>query len=227
MFFRNLHSWNVSPKEAIDIQNRLKELLNFNTNVHNVSLVAGVDLSFFGEYGLAVIVVLDRNFDIKDVVYHVQKIEFPYVPGLLAFREGPVFLKAWEKLQTEVDVVFFDGHGIAHPRFMGIASHMGLFIEKPTIGVAKRKLVGNYENVPEEVYSYSYIKYNDKTIGIAFRSKKKTKPIFISPGNLIDLQSSLHITKLFLNGYKLPEPTRLAHIYTQKLKKEFIGKEPQ
>ncbi|ANQ54414.1 endonuclease V [Thermosipho affectus] len=223
MIYKKLHNWNITPKEAINIQNELKKLLKFKKFEKETFLVAGVDLSFPNKYGLAVIVVLDQKFNIKEIVHHIEKVKFPYIPGLLAFREGPIFLKAWEKLKTNVDIVFFDGHGIAHPRKLGIASHMGLWIEKPTIGIAKSKLVGNYKEPEKKHGSFSYLEYSGERLGIVYRSKDNVKPIFISPGYLIDIGSSLKITKLFIGKYKLPEPTRLAHIYTQKIKKKFLS----
>ncbi|SHH21530.1 endonuclease V [Thermosipho atlanticus] len=223
MLYKKLHDWNISPKKAIDIQSTLKKLLKFEKIEKEISLVAGVDLSFFKEYGLAVIVVLDYDFNIREIVHHVEKVSYPYIPGLLAFREGPIFIKAWEKLKTDVDIVFFDGHGIAHPRKLGIASHMGLWIEKATIGIAKSKLIGNYKEPGKKRGNFSYLEYDGEKIGIVYRSRNNVKPIFISPGYLIDLESSLKITKSFITKYRLPEPTRLAHLYTQKIKKEHLS----
>ncbi|MBO8160245.1 MAG: endonuclease V [Thermosipho sp. (in: Bacteria)] len=222
MNYKKLHEWAVTPKEAIKIQNNLKKLLKFKPFNKEIALVAGVDLSFFENFGLSVIVVINRNFEIKEITYHIQEVKFPYIPGLLAFREGPIFLKAWEKLKTNVDIVFFDGQGIAHPRMLGIASHMGLWIEKPTIGIAKSRLVGTYKSLPYEKGNYSYLEFNGNNVGVVYRSRTNVKPIFISPGHLIDIESSLTITEKFITKYKLPEPTRLAHIYSQKIKKEHL-----
>ncbi|MBO8140186.1 MAG: endonuclease V [Thermosipho sp. (in: Bacteria)] len=222
MEYKNLHEWFINPKEAIKIQNKLQKLLKFKPFDREVHFVAGADLSFIGKLGLAVIVIIDKHFKIVEVAHFLEEVKMPYIPGLLAFREGPIFLQAWKKVKTNVDVVFFDGQGIAHPRKLGIASHMGLFIEKPTIGIAKSKLVGQYKEPLRKKGSFTYLIYKDEKIGIVYRSRDNVKPIFISPGHLIDLQSSLKLTKMFTNKYRIPEPTRLAHIFSQKLKKEYL-----
>ncbi|MDK2885828.1 MAG: deoxyribonuclease [Thermosipho sp. (in: thermotogales)] len=220
MKYKNLHEWLLEPKKAIEVQKSLKNSLKIQPFEKEVNIVAGVDIAFKGNFGVAVIIVIDKNFQILEIKYHFEKVNMPYIPGLLAFREGPIFLKAWEKIENNVDIVFFDGQGIAHPRKLGIASHMGLFIDKPTIGIAKSKLVGEYEEPAEKKGSFTNLVYKNETIGIVYRSKDKTKPIFISPGHMIDIPSSLKFTQMFITKYRLPEPTRLAHIYTQKIKKE-------
>ncbi|ABR31407.1 endonuclease V [Thermosipho melanesiensis] len=221
MEYKKLHSWKLIPEKAIELQKLLSKKLTFKPLSKEINLVAGVDLSFVKDYGLAVIVILDKNMELIKVYHHIEKITFPYIPGLLAFREGPIFLKAWKKVNHNVDVVFFDGHGISHPRSMGIASHMGLWIEQPTIGIAKKILFGNYVEPENKKFSFTYITYKNQKIGIVLRSRENVKPIFISPGNLITLDESLELTKQFITKYKLPEPTRLAHKYSQLLKKQF------
>ncbi len=205
------------------IQKTLKRRLIFKPYEGDPNVVAGVDLSFPSrEEGLAVIVLLEYpSMKVLRYVSERVKIRFPYIPGLLVFREGPAFLKAWEKLQVKPDLVVFDGQGIAHPRGIGIASHMGLFISIPTIGVAKSRLYGWHEELPNE--EGASVPLKDKfgnTIGYVIRTKKSGKPIYISPGHLIDVESSYRIIKhMTVPGKRIPEPTRIADILTKKLKK--------
>jgi len=220
--YRNLHRWDLQPEEAMEIQKKLRNEIVLKPFDGELKYVAGVDLSFPGEnVGLAVVVILEfPSLRIKELVHEKGNINFPYIPGLLAFREGPLFLKAWEKVQTKPDVVFFDGQGIAHPRGLGIASHMGLFLGIPTIGVAKSKLYGKYEKLSGEQGAYSYLLDDEgKIIGVVFRSKANVSPIFISPGHLVDVESSFELVKkVLIPGKRIPEPTRMAHLYTQRLK---------
>ena len=222
MRYKNLHRWDLQPEEAMEIQRTLKNELVLKPFSGELRYVAGVDLSFPGKnVGLAVVVVLEfPSLRIKELVHERGNVDFPYIPGLLAFREGPLFLKAWEKVQTKPDVVFFDGQGIAHPRGLGIASHMGLFLDIPTVGVAKSRLYGKFDRLPPEQGSFSYLFDDDgRIIGVVFRSKTNVSPIFISPGHLMDVESSFEIVKkVLIPGKRIPEPTRMAHLYTQRLK---------
>lgn len=225
MVYKKLHEWDLPPKEAIKIQNTFREKVLFKPFEGEPKYVAGVDLSFpKREEGLAVIVVLEYpTFKIVELVSERGKVVFPYIPGLLAFREGPLFLKAWEKLKTKPDIVVFDGQGIAHPRKLGIASHMGLFIEIPTVGVAKSRLYGTYEEPENKRCSWSYLYDGEEIIGCVMRTKEGSAPIFVSPGHLIDVESSIRLIKSFtLPGRRIPEPTRMAHIYTQRLKRSLF-----
>jgi len=219
MKYKLIHSFDMSPKDMVKIQ---KQLSNDVKLVHfsgEPSLVSGVDLSFQKDEGLAVIVTMDfKKLSLIDVTYAVDKVTLPYIPGLLAFRELPIFLKAWEKLQVEPDIVFFDGQGYAHPRRMGIATHASFFIEKPTIGIAKSKLIGEYEEPGKKKGKFTYLYHKDEKIGIVLRTRDNVKPIFVSPGNLVDFDNSLDFTYHFATKYKIPEITRKAHLYTQSLK---------
>lgn len=221
--YRKLHNWNLNPKDAIKMQKQLKQRLVFMEYKNEPEIVAGVDLSFPSKKeGLAVIVLLEYpSMRVLKYVSERVEINFPYIPGLLVFREGPAFLKAWEKLDIKPDIVVFDGQGIAHPRGIGIASHMGLFIEIPTIGVAKSRLYGWHEDVPDEEWARSPLK--DKSgnlIGYAVRTKVGGKPIYISPGHLIDVESSYRLIKnMTIPGKRIPEPTRIADMLTKRLKK--------
>ena len=144
---------------------------------------------------------------------------FPYIPGLLSFREMPPLLKAFEQVQTTPDVVILDAQGYAHPRRLGLASHMGLFLQRPTIGCAKSRLIGQYTEPPLEKGSMAPLFDNDDRIGMVLRSRDRVKPLFVSCGHLIDLESSVRIVLETCRRYRLPEPTRLAHIEAGKYKK--------
>ncbi len=221
--YKRLHDWNLSPQDAVKIQKSLREKLKFEEFNGDPGIVAGVDLSFPSKKeGLAVIVLFEYpSMRVLKYVFERSEINFPYIPGLLAFREGPAFLKAWEKLDVKPDVVVFDGQGIAHPRGIGIASHMGLFIDLPTIGVAKSRLYGWHDEVPDKEWARSPLR--DKMgnlIGYAVRTKVGGKPIYISPGYLVDVESSYRLVKnMTMSGKRIPEPTRVADILTKKLKK--------
>lgn len=218
------HSFNTTPKEAIELQKKLREEIQLVSLSQQVKYIAGADVSFnkFERDVYAGIIVL--TYPELEPVEHVcvrEEVDFPYIPGLLSFREIPPLLLAWDRLQIKPDVVVVDGHGIAHPRRMGIATHFGLVTEIPTIGCAKSKLYGTYGEPGAEAGSFSHI-IDPKTgevIGMALRSKKRSKPILVSPGNLITLEESVEIIKHTLRGYRLPEPTRLAHNMVNEYRK--------
>ncbi|KAF2957501.1 endonuclease V [Thermotoga sp. Ku-13t] len=219
MNYRNLHSWDVTAEEAVEIQKQLGSLIGL-TPLEDVRYVAGVDLAFPDKgSGVAAIVVVDiTTMRVIEQVVAYEKVTFPYVPGLLAFREGPVFLKAWQQLKVPPDVVMFDGQGIAHPRRLGIASHMGLLIDLPTVGVAKSHLYGSFIEPPNVQGSYTFLYDKNEVIGAVVRTKVGNKPLFVSPGHKCDVLSALKLTLRCCVGHRLPEPTRLAHELTQKYK---------
>lgn len=186
-----------------------------------IKKIAGVDLSFKDGFSFAIVVVLSfPELEVLEVKFSKEKIRYPYIPGLLSFREGPAFLGAWEKIKFEPDVVFFDGQGIAHPRGLGLASHMGLFIDKPTIGVAKSKLFGVYEEPPQEAGKFTYLfTKNNYRIGAVIRTIPNQNPLFVSPGHFMDVDNAIELTLKCIKGHRIPEPTRLAHIYSQMAKR--------
>ncbi|MEJ0053905.1 MAG: deoxyribonuclease V [bacterium] len=211
------HDWNLSPKDAITLQKKLREEVRLIPLTKEVKLIGGCDVSMnrFAKEGFAGFVVLEYP-SLRLVAHSVVKdtIPFPYIPGLLSFREIPMLLKAWEKLDTKPDVILVDGVGIAHPRRLGIATHLGLALNLPTVGCAKSVLTGVYEEPGTEAGSVSYL--HDRTdpaeiIGAALRTKRAVKPMFISPGHLITLEESLDLVRNCVRKHRLPEPTRLAH----------------
>ncbi len=217
-----LLSWNVSPAEAIQQQQELRKLITLTKLHKKIQYIAGTDLSFNldSDVSYAGIVILDYT-TLQPVARStaVSTITFPYVPGLLSFREIPSLMQAWQQLPLVPDVVLVDGHGIAHPRQMGIATHLGLIIQKPTLGCAKKILTGKYQMPAPEKGSYSPIISGPETLGYALRTKNKVKPVFISPGNLITLEESLEIALHCTVNHKLPEPTRLAHLTVNALRR--------
>jgi len=200
--------------EAKEVQQALRETINLQALPQPIQTIAGADISLnrFSQIIFAGIVVL-RYSDLQPIAYSlVQSItKFPYVPGYLAFREVPALVQAYEQMPVKPDVIMVDGHGIAHPRRMGIATHLGTLIPTPTLGCAKKILFGKFEEPAITRDSVSEIKDKEQTIGYAYRSKSKVKPVFISPGNNMTMDESLAIAKHTARAYRLPEPTRKAH----------------
>jgi len=208
-----LHSWNVSPPEAIKIQQDLRKKVSFKFPGKEIRLVAGVDVGFPNpETAQAAVVVLNfPSLSLVDQALAKVPVEFPYIPGLLAFREGPAVLKAFSQLKTEPDLIIFDAQGWAHPRRMGLATHLGVILGKPSIGCAKSKLCGAYKIPGSGVGARSNLTDNGEVIGAVVRSKKSTAPLFISVGHQMDLEAAVRLVLSFCRGNRLPEPTRLAH----------------
>ncbi len=215
MRVRELHGWDVSPGEAREIQSSLARRVITEDSVINPRLIAGIDISSPDAQGVArgaVVVVCYPEFAIVEVKEAQSKIRFPYVPGLLSFRESPLILAACEKLSNVPDLILVDGQGIAHPRRFGLASHVGLLLDLPAIGCAKSILCGRHQPVGEGAGSYAELLDNGELIGAALRTKSGVKPIYVSVGHRIDLASALRWVMKCCLGYRLPEPTRLAHL---------------
>lgn len=214
MEIRRRHAWNLSPTAAIQLQKELtREVIsNQAIDVRGVQLVAGVDVSVKANISQAAVIVLTYpELEPVETVLAQRPTPFPYIPGLLSFREGPVLEEAFERLEHIPDVFIFDGMGIAHPRRIGIASHMGLWLDKPTIGCGKTLFVGKYEEPDAERGSWSALVDGGEVIGGVVRTRSKVKPVYISPGHLADLETSIDLTLRCTTKYRLPEPIRLAH----------------
>jgi deoxyribonuclease V len=208
-----LHNWNLTPDEAARVQSELRSRLILTWDERPVATIGGVDISIKTETARAAIVVLSypELKPLESVIADVPLV-FPYIPGLLAFREGPSVLAAWNELKNKPDVLMFDGQGIAHPRGIGIASQMGLWLERPSIGVAKSRLYGRHEEVgPQRGDRADLIDKQGNVIGAVLRSREKTNPLYVSPGHLIDVEHATQFVMQCLAGYRLPEPTRWAH----------------
>ncbi|HMF55949.1 MAG TPA: deoxyribonuclease V [Pyrinomonadaceae bacterium] len=220
--YKQLHDWNMTPQEAVALQKSLRERVRIAPLRKKIETIAGADISFnkFETTVYAGIVVLRLpSLEIIEEVGVVSETKFPYVPGLLSFRETPSVLEAWEKLKTEPDAVMFDGQGIAHPRRVGIASHVGLLIERPTLGCAKSVLVGKYEEPDEERGNWTELIDKGEVVGAAVRTKTRVAPVYVSPGHLIDLQGAINLTLACDGGYRQPEPTRRAHLLVNALRR--------
>jgi deoxyribonuclease V len=222
-----LHSWDLDYKQAVELQKILASKLQFSKLDHPVQYVAGADISYskadpriFG----AVVILKLPEFTIIESSYAYKEIPFPYIPGLLAFRELPILWEIFKKIKKVPDVVICDGQGIAHPRKLGLASHLGLLLKIPTIGCAKKRLVGEYAEPGKDRWSESPMIYKGDVVGAALRSREKVKPIFISPGHMIDLNGAIAVVKSCITKYRLPESTRLAHQLVNKLRLEHSGK---
>lgn len=210
----HLHDWNITPAQAIALQNELVKQVIYDRplNLDAVRLVAGVDVSVKDNTSHAAIVVVKfPELSLVETVTATMPTPFPYIPGLLSFREGPVLEAAFHKLQHEPDVFIFDGMGRAHPRRIGIATHMGLWLNRPTIGCGKTLLSGKYVEPGAERGAFADLVDRKEVIGAILRTRENTKPVFISVGHLADLPTSIELVMRCTPKYRLPEPIRLAH----------------
>jgi len=215
MRVQELHEWEVSAARAREIQVSLAKQVISEDEVITPRLIAGIDISAPDAQGLArgaVVVLRYPESSIVEVKVAEGKITFPYIPGLLSFRESPLILAACEKLCSDPDLVLIDGQGIAHPRRFGLASHVGLLLDLPAIGCAKSILCGQHRPVGEEAGSHAELLDNGELVGAALRTKSGVKPLYVSVGHKIDLASALQWVIRCCRGYRLPEPTRLAHL---------------
>ena len=216
------HGWPATPREAVQLQQELRGQVRLTPLTKPVETIAGADISFnkFSSTVYAGIVVLRLpSLEVVEEVGVVSETQFPYVPGLLSFRESPSVLEAWAKLKIEPDAVMFDGQGLAHPRRVGIACHAGLLINRPTLGCAKSVLVGKYEEPPKERGNWSEMVDKNEVVGAALRTKTNVQPIYVSPGHLIDLAGAIDLTLRCDGGYRQPEPTRRAHLLVNALRR--------
>lgn len=218
-----LHGWDLTPGEAVEVQQRLRNLIRIEPLAREVHTIAGADISFnkFSETVYAGIVVLSLpDLQIIESAGVRSVTKFPYVPGLLSFRETPSVLEAWQKLKTKPDVLMLDGQGIAHPRRFGIACHAGLLLDLPTIGCAKSILVGRHGELGLEAGSQAPLVDRGEQVGVALRTKNRVNPVYVSPGHLIDLDSAVNLVLRSTGKYRQPEPTRQAHLLVNRLRVE-------
>ena len=213
------HGWDVSPKEAAAIQRDMRGRVSLvdAIAVEDIRVVAGVDNSYQRRArqttAYAVVVALDfATMEVVETSYAEREVAFPYVPGLLSFREAPAILDAFRGLAVEPDVILFDGQGIAHPRRIGLASHVGVVLDRPSIGCAKSKLVGDYDE-PERVFGVQTpLIHRDEPVGVARRTRPTHAPLFVSPGHKRSIPTAVEIVLRCCRDERfMPEPTRLAH----------------
>jgi deoxyribonuclease V len=207
-----LHDWNVSPDEAIAIQERLRPLVQQTTSIalDQIRTVAGIDASYHEVGHAAVVVFSFPDLEIIDQATAIRESVFPYMPGLLSFREGPVVLDALAKLKQQPDLFIFDGQGYAHPRRFGLACHLGLYLDRPSIGCAKTRFIGTFEEPGPNKGDRTPLLDEDETIGMVVRTRANTKPLFISVGHKIDLPTAVEVVLRCVRDYRLPETTRAA-----------------
>jgi deoxyribonuclease V len=225
MKIKHLHRWDVTYREAVAILQELKErlILPDEDVIEPIQTIAGADVSYEKRNGLlfaAVVLLALPTMDIIEESSSIENARFPYIPGLLTFREGPPLLKAFEKLNHNPDAVIFDGQGIAHPRGIGLASHMGLFLDIPAVGCAKTRLIGSYDLVGDRVGDCTALIHNNRSIGAVLRTREKVKPVFVSQGHRIGLQRAVEVVLSCCTRYRLPEPIRRAHLIVNRLRTE-------
>jgi len=219
MKIKRLHSWDLSYKGAVALQKEFAGKVRFTPLERQPKLIAGLDCAFSRDSQkiiAAAVLLKIPEFEIIETVTAVRKLVFPYIPGLLSFREAPACIAAVEKLKKEPDVFLVDGQGVAHPRRLGLAAHLGLFFDGVTIGCAKSRLTGYFEEPAFEKGSYSLLEDKNETIGAVLRTRTKVKPVFVSVGNKCTLEDAIRIVLACTTRYRLPEPTRLAHQLVSK-----------
>ena len=220
------HSWEVSPRQAIQIQERLRAGVILAKGFRELTRIGGADVAYRRENNrlYAVVAVFDyQTMSPLEEAYAKGSAHFPYIPGLLTFREGPVVLEAFRQLRTRPDLILFDGQGIAHPRRMGLATHMGLLLNIPTVGCAKKPLRVQFQTPGLKRGSATRMMAGEEQVGVVVRTRDGVKPVYVSPGHLVDVASSVRVVLATGRGYRLPEPTRLAHLKVTEFKKADPG----
>jgi deoxyribonuclease V len=220
MKFKKFHPWDLNPRQAIRIQYKLKRKIKSQKYSKIPRLIAAADVAFRQGKAFGAVVILSfPELKLIECVRKVTKISYPYIPGLLTFREGPVLEKCFRALKNEPDITIFDGQGMAHPRNMGIATHMGILLDKPTIGCAKTRLFGEYTPPQKNRGAFSYLLDQRKNkLGVVLRTRDFVQPVYVSPGYKIDIDNSIRIVLSCAQKYRLPKPLRLAHQLTQQVK---------
>ena len=216
--------WNLTPREAMRVQARWRERVILDDQFGTIRTVAGADLAFDPETNLAFGGVIVYRFpEMEEVERRMarRKLRFPYVPGLLSFRESPVLLAAFARLRTEPDLILIDGHGRAHPRLFGIACHLGVLLDKPTIGCAKSLLVGEHDEPGTRAGSTAPLVFHGERVGIVLRTRDNVKPIYVTIGHRVALESAVSLVRQCLDGFRIPKPTREADHYVRELRRAY------
>jgi len=224
------HSWDLSPTEAVALQRQLAPRVILRPLPRRIRTVAGADVSYnrFSDVVYASIVVLALpGLSVVDRADAVDRFTFPYVPGLLSFRELPPLLDAWRRLSVRPDVLLLDGQGLAHPRRFGLACHAGLVLGLPTVGCAKTLFVGTYEDPGDDAGSSSPLVDRGEVVGAALRTRTRVAPVFVSPGHRADVASSVALALAVTGRFRIPEPTRLAHMRANDLRRAAGGADGQ
>jgi deoxyribonuclease V len=223
---QSLHSWDLTPTQAVALQRELAARVDARSPLTHCELVAGADISynrFSSTLYAAVVVIRMEDASVVETQGTVTDVHFPYVPGLLSFRESPILLETFAKLKTQPDAVMVDGHGFSHSRRFGYACHLGLWLDRPTLGCAKSRLVGTFKEPGQKPGSLSPLMDHDEVIGQMVRTKRGVKPVFVSVGHRIDLPSAVRLVLATCRGYRIPEPTRLAHLHVNAMRRAGKG----
>jgi deoxyribonuclease V len=221
------HRWDLTEEDAKKLQQELSKIVREQKLDFTPRLVAGVDISYNigSDILFAAAVVLNyEDLSIVEKVFAIKEVKFKYIPGLLSFRETPAILEAFSKLKTEPDIIFVDGQGVAHPRFFGIASHIGVIYDKPSIGVAKSILVGTPDFLPKRKWETAPLRFKGKVVGYLMCTDERAQPIVVSVGHKITLDDAVQVVKKMTAGFRIPEPTRLAHIFVNEVRKKYMKK---
>jgi deoxyribonuclease V len=229
MKFARIHQWTTDLKEAAKIQEELVDLVEIRKPDKEFEIIAGADVAYSkrDEAVFASVVVMKFPELVPLEKVRAQSyVNFPYVPGFLYFREGPVLAKALERLESVPDVVMFDANGIAHPKRIGLAAHFGVMLDMPTIGCAKKKLIGNFMTLDDELGARTPLEAEDEDIvGYAVRTRVGVKPLFVSAGHKIDNETAADVVTATTRGYRLPEPLRIAHILVNKMRRNYDSRQ--
>jgi deoxyribonuclease V len=224
---RRRQRWRLTPRQAIALQQRLSKRLVVRGGPRSPKLIAGADVAYSPElkrcFGAAV-VLRAPGLELVDTATAERETSFPYVPGLLSFREGPAVLAALAKLNVRPDLIMFDGHGLAHPRRFGLASHLGYLLGIPSIGCAKSVLVGEHGPLERAAGSFAWLTDKGEKVGAALRTRSGVRPVYVSPGHRVGLRATVKLALLAGGGFRVPEPTRLADILVERLKREALAK---
>lgn len=222
MNIATLHSWDLTPTEAVALQRELAGRIDVSETVDRCKLIAGADIAYnrhSSRFYAGVVVLRTSDWTIVEKQGAVGESPFPYIPGLLSFREGPFLVEAFRQLESEPDVFMFDGQGLAHPRRFGLACHLGLWLQRPSLGCAKSWLTGHYQELDREAgATQPLIADKDEVVGQVVRTKTGVQPVYVSAGHLIDLDSAVHWVLASAQGYRIPEPTRQAHLHVNELR---------
>jgi deoxyribonuclease V len=219
-----LHSWIVSIEEAIRIQEELRNRVILEKTFTEVRTIGGGDVAYSKSKNLlfgAIVVLSFPKMETLDMAMAYGKIPFPYIPGLFSFREGPILIRAFQKLSVKPNVMIYEGQGTAHPRGLGLASHMGLWFDLPSIGCAKTPLLDKFILPGPSRGSFELIRRNGKVVGAVLRTKDRVKPLFVSPGHRIDLMTSIQLVLATCQRFRVPEPLRKAHQASLDIRRQY------
>jgi deoxyribonuclease V len=218
-----VHDWDLSPKEAVELQGRLADSVVLKPLPEHFEVLGASDIGYVAAIDRLVAVVVTFEWPdlmLLETATVVSPIRFPYVPGLLSFREIPPLLDAYARLKRQPDILLCDGQGLAHPRRFGLASHLGLCLDVPTVGCAKSRLCGKHDSFELRKGNRAVLHHREEMIGYVYCSRDNVKPIYVSPGHLADFESSLELISRCLGKYRIPEPLRHAHLLATRLRRD-------